>query len=178
MATLTSSQTSSPPMAFWLRRYVPMEMCGLLLALLCGSLVAGLTHNPVVIATTSAWCASAGYYGWVFVADLRRHTQHNTIGRSTLTHTLRALALEFGPAEILDAALVRPMLVMAGMRASGHTQLGIVLGGLAADAVFYALVVALRRLAQPRLACPQDGLGPVGYLQLVKNIRDVIAHRL
>ena len=165
-----------PPIAFWLRRYLPMEICGLLLALLCGSLAAGLTHNPVVIATTSAWCASAGYYGWVFIADLRQQAQRNPIGRATLTRTLRALALEFGPAEILDAALVRPVLVMTGMRASGHTQLGIVLGGLAADAVFYALVVVVRCLAQPGLPRPQNGLGAVGHLQLVKNIRDVVAH--
>ena len=150
MAALAISKTSSLPALPWLRRYVPMELCGLLAALVCGSLAETLTHNPALIAITSAWCANAAYYGWAFATDLRKcgrpgETRRTTSAR-TVWATAWALVLEFGLAELLDAVLIRPALVLASLRIIGNTQIGIVFGGLVADAAFYALVIASRRM--------------------------------
>jgi len=116
----------------WLRRYAPAELCGLLGALIGYLLVRAATGHPAAAAYGAAAGESLGFYGLL----LRRNP-------------LRALVLEFGPAELLDTALVRPA-CMAGAVALLGPVAGVIVGKLAADLVFYAPVIATYELQLKR----------------------------
>ncbi len=57
-----------------------------------------------------------------------------------MMRTWRGLLLEFGPAELLDTGLVRPMTMALGTTLLGWGP-GIVAGKLLADVVFYLPVI-------------------------------------
>ncbi len=61
--------------------------------------------------------------------------------RRPLSHTLRNLSLEFGPAELLDSFLVRPLAMYLGPIVVGSLTAGVILGKIAADVVFYTLAI-------------------------------------
>jgi hypothetical protein len=50
---------------------------------------------------------------------------------------VRNLAIEFGPAELLDSLLMRPIALTIGLTVMDSPILGALLGKLAADIVFY-----------------------------------------
>src|SRR3954454_7014165 len=64
----------------------------------------------------------------------------------SLRAQLPGLLVEFGPAEVLDTVLLRPALMWAAPLGIGHVTAGVLLGKLAADLVFYSVVVPCRKL--------------------------------
>jgi hypothetical protein len=54
---------------------------------------------------------------------------------------LRSIAIEFGPAEVIDSVFVRPVALYAGPYLVGNVALGWVLGSLVADVGFYVLAI-------------------------------------
>jgi hypothetical protein len=79
-----------------------------------------------------------GFYAVLFVRDLRRQPPGR---RGRLASTLRGLVLEFGPAELLDSVMVRPLAMYLAARWLGNATAGVIAGKFAADAVFYALAI-------------------------------------
>jgi hypothetical protein len=65
--------------------------------------------------------------------------------------TVQAMLLEFGPAELVDSLLARPLLMylLAGLLA--NLTAGIAAGKLAADVVFYAITISAYELRQRHL---------------------------
>ncbi len=126
----------------WLRRYLPAEVAGTLAALV-GGLLAGVGH-PALAALGGTWGENAGYYGTILARDLRaRRDREGRLTPGGALRTARNLALEFGGAELLDSFLVRPAAMYALIAATGNLPLGLLLGKLAADLVFYlAAIVA------------------------------------
>jgi hypothetical protein len=115
----------------WLRRYGPAELLAVLGAL------AGFVLGDAVWGTVAAGavCAAIGdnvaYYGLLLVREAR--------ARGVLP-AARALVVEFGPAEVLDGAFVRPACMALAVAALGPVM-GVVVGKLAADLVFYVPVI-------------------------------------
>jgi hypothetical protein len=68
----------------------------------------------------------------------------STRGRVVLV--LRDLVLEFGLAEALDTLLVRPALMYAAGRLLSDALLGVFVGKLAADVIFYFPTIAAYEL--------------------------------
>jgi hypothetical protein len=54
---------------------------------------------------------------------------------------LRSIAIEFGPAEVIDSVLIRPVALYAGPYLVGNVALGWVLGSLIADIGFYVMAI-------------------------------------
>ena len=54
----------------------------------------------------------------------------------------RDLTLEFGPAEMLDSIVLRPVLMYVGLTMAPTPALGIIAGKLAADVGFYVPTIA------------------------------------
>jgi hypothetical protein len=131
----------------WLRRYLPAELIGTLLALLCAWLAAALTDSPAATALAGTWGENLGFYGLMLARELTLR------GVRRLPTVVCELVLEFGLAESLDSLLLRPALMYAGMRLAQSPALGIVAGKLAADIVFYIPTIAsyelLRRRQRP-----------------------------
>jgi len=127
----------------WLGRYLPAEAVSLVAAVLLGSLAAWLTtNNAAVAAIVGAWGETTAYYATMLFRE-RRAFPHQPIWR-----TLTNLTLEFGIAEALDSILVRPTLMYLSGQLLSDVRLGILVGKLASDVVFYVPTIAAFELRQ------------------------------
>ena len=127
----------------WMGRYVVPEVIGTLAAVAAG----WLTRQTTGSAWAAAWGAvlgeTIGFYTPILLRDTRGH--HGRARLRALRAQLTGTLIEFGPAEILDTA-TRPALMYAGPLLTGDLTTGTVLGKIAADLLFYALVIPCRLL--------------------------------
>lgn len=130
-------------MAIWelVRRYGIAEMAGTATACVAVWLVHRVGGSAYAAGVSGSLCESAGYYGAILWIDARRRRRPGAILRS-----LGGLVIEFGPAEIVDTLLTRPLLMAAGPLITGHPIAGTLAGKVAADVLFYAVVVPCGRL--------------------------------
>ena len=131
----------------WLRRYGPAELVALAGALAGYLLVELLTGNRAAAAFAAAAGDNVGYYGLLAAREIAR--------RRSVRRALGALALEFGPAELLDSTVIRPACTALATGTLGPA--GVVAGKLLADLVFYAPVIATYELSKRRRDLP-DGI--------------------
>lgn len=154
----------------WLCRYGPLEAAGTAGAVAGAAAVAALGGPAAVVALAGVVGENAGFYG---LAGWRAARAHRAVARAdglagapaarrVVRRTVLGLAAEFGPAEGLDSAFVRPALMFAATAATGHAVGGVVLGKILADAVFYG-IAALSYLglrAHGRACPPQEATSP------------------
>ena len=138
----------------WLRRYGVAELAGTCTALAGSWLVARLGGNAVAAAYGGALGENVGFYGTIVVRELvaeRRAAQAAGLvfGPRGALRTAGALLLEFGPAELLDSFVLRPLAMGIGTRQLGRT-LGVIAGKLAADVTFYVPVILTYELRRMR----------------------------
>lgn len=103
----------------WVRRYLPCEIAGTV-GELGGAAVAYLaTGSLAAAAITATIGASAGYYAAAYVSALRWSYRHlddrrrpSRLLMSNLL-ALRSVAVEFGPAELIDSVAIRPSRFMS-----------------------------------------------------------------
>jgi hypothetical protein len=131
----------------WLRRYGPSEVLGTVVAVGSAVAVQQATHSTVVAAYVSTIGETAIFYGVMFLREsIRAAHRAGAIGKQygsrDLVPVLRNLVLEFGVAETLDAAIVRPLLMGLGLRWIGGS-LGALAGKLGADLAFYGPVLTI-----------------------------------
>jgi hypothetical protein len=115
----------------WLGRYLPAELVCSLTALLGAWAAATLTGSTAATALAGTWGENVGFYGMILGREIIQRDLR------ALPAILRDLVLEFGLAEALDSLLLRPALMYAGLLLSPNTVLGLVMGKLAADLIFY-----------------------------------------
>jgi hypothetical protein len=114
---------------------------------------AAATHPfgiPGLTALVAALAESLAFYAVVVARDMRARHRHG----NTAAATISDLIAEFGPAEVLDTLLVRPLAMYVGTAATGNIT-GVVLGKVVADVAFYAVAVTgheLVRAARARSA--------------------------
>jgi hypothetical protein len=164
--TREPSATSTPGrlrrLRGWLRRYLPAELSGTVSALLAAQLALMTSRSLAVAALCGSIGETAGYYGAAIVRDVtahyRLHRGHDARRRLWLTclTSVRSLLIEFGPAEAVDSAFVRPYLLWVSPRLVGQVQMGWLAAKLAADAVFYTLAVAGHEFHKRRFATPDS----------------------
>jgi FHA domain len=129
----------------WIKRYGPSELAGIALAL-CGSWLVGMVTNSRVASAYGASIGEAlGFYGWLITREMIQEAyfagaRRAPYGVPEIVRTWRGLFLEFGPAELLDTGAIRPLSIAACTDVLGW-GLGIVVGKLLADVIFYLPVV-------------------------------------
>ncbi len=150
---LTPSPLGRPPTwsekgREWLARYLPLEIIATLTALIGGLLATLVTTNAVAIAYAAAWSENIGYYALAFAREMRgqpgAETSGEAAGASTSARSLRAtknLVLEFGPAELVDSFISRPFCMYAATWMFGSIGVGIIVGKLLGDLIFYGLAI-------------------------------------
>ena len=138
----------------WIRRYGLAELLGTTCALLSALTAARLGANGVTIAVAGAWGEVVGFYLPMLVQELRSQWQTRCLP-GALWCTMRNLLLEFGPAELLDTALVRPTLITGVVQLVPQLSLGILVGKLLADSIFYGTAIVGRQMSQ-RLAVSSE----------------------
>ena len=139
----------------WLNRYALAELLGIGSALLGGRLAAIVGASVLATGYAGAIGENVGFYGTIVSRQVAtdRRLAHAAGERYRLAHmwvTMRELLLEFGPAEVLDSFVIRPLAMAFGALLLGEVS-GIVAGKLAADVTFYLPVILtyeLRRRAR------------------------------
>lgn len=138
----------------WVHRYLPCEIAGTV-GELGGAAIAYLaTGSLAAAAITATIGASAGYYATAYVSAVRWSCRaHGALMSSLLA--LRSVAVEFGPAELVDSVAVRPVAFYVGPLIFDNTIIGWIFGKLVADLAFYfCAIFAYERfkglLARPR----------------------------
>lgn len=137
----------------WIGRYLVAELCGLSAALLAAMAATAAAPDQLVVAAyASALGEGVGFYAGYLVI---RYLREDLAGppRRRIAVILAAAVVEFGPAEILDTVLIRPAAMYVGSLATGNVIVGVVIGKIAADLVFYGLAITsyevlVRRLLQ------------------------------
>ncbi|MDP2735812.1 MAG: hypothetical protein Q8P12_06420 [bacterium] len=138
---------------FW-KRYGWAEIAGKITTVAAALGVSVVMKSGVI--TVDAFSAGAlialagtlgenlGYYGvhtWNTYHFYAREDSENIWSR-----TGRSLIMEFGPSEIYDSFLVRPGLMGLFPALLGNVGVGILLGSLAADVIFYGWPPFARKL--------------------------------
>jgi hypothetical protein len=127
-------------LARWLRRYLPSEVLSLLAAVAGAQLAFAVSGNAAVAAVTGAWSETLMYYATMLAREIRAYPSQ------PLLITLRNLVLEFGFAEALDTLLLRPTLMYLAAQLVSDLRLGVILGKLAADVIFYVPAITAYEL--------------------------------
>jgi len=128
----------------WIARYGAAEVAGIITAMLGAWIVRALTHDDIATAYGGALGENVGFYGTVIAREAAVESRlarsaGRRFGARGVGRIAIALVTEFGPAELLDSAVIRPLAMGVALRFLGAA--GIVAGKLAADVTFYVPVI-------------------------------------
>ena len=125
----------------WIGRYLVAELAGLTTALLAAIAVTSWDPDRLAIAAyASALGEGVGFYaGFLIVRYLREEIDGPP--RRRIAVIVAAAVVEFGPAEIVDTVLIRPAAMFLASLATGNVIVGVLIGKVAADIVFYGLAI-------------------------------------
>ncbi|WP_109211410.1 MULTISPECIES: hypothetical protein [Microbacterium] len=124
---------------FWIIRYLPAEVAGTAAMLIAGLLAALWTDAPPLIALAALVGEIVGFYAVLAVTVYLEQSRVTRSRRRAAARTLGLLVAEFGAAELLDTFLIRPATLMLGVWLIPDALLGMLVGKIAADIVFYAI---------------------------------------
>lgn len=133
--------------AEWIRRYLPCEIAGTAGEFGAAAAAYAATGSLAAAAVAATIGASGGYYAAAFLTALRwtyRDHHHRTRGARFVVSTLlalRSVAIEFGPAELIDSIAVRPLAFYLGPALFGNVAAGWIFGKLVSDVAFYGCAV-------------------------------------
>jgi hypothetical protein len=144
---VTTGRTRGSKLREWVRRYLPCEIAGTV-GELGGAAVAYLATGSLAAAAISATIgASTGYYAaayasalrWSYRVQDRRRWPSRVLVSNVLA--LRSVAVEFGPAELIDSVALRPVAFYVGPLIFHNTIAGWVFGKLVSDVAFYLFAI-------------------------------------
>jgi len=130
----------------WVARYGPSEVLGTVTAVVVAVAMQRWTGSLVAAAYAAVLSETWAFYAVLYLRDCvaaahRLGRQGRPFRPRECLEVGRGLVMEFGAAEVLDAALVRPCCLAVGLRWPGGS-LGALTGKLAADLLFYGPVIA------------------------------------
>ncbi|UOG73763.1 hypothetical protein MTX78_16755 [Hymenobacter tibetensis] len=140
----------------WLRRYLPAELLSMAATLVGAWVALHATHSHLNAALAGTWAGNVAYFGYLLGQDVHQarqacHAHQRPYTRRTFGRNVRALAVEFGPAEVVDSLLIRPTLMYYLPRWTGSFGGGILLAKLLADVTFYVPAIVSYELSKKRL---------------------------
>lgn len=137
---LYMSHLSRAKMSEWARRYLPATLVALVVSTVV--FVVFAPTNALVAAYVASVIDTLIYYGIILSRDFKGYwsrVEHTSLMRIVIF--IRAILVEFGPAEILDTYVVRPALLYATSITFGTTFVVVALALLLADLLFHAIAV-------------------------------------
>ncbi len=130
----------------WLKRYLPAEISGTVMAIFAASIAHYFYSNHVLIAYVGSLGEAVGFYSTVFFQNI--YTLHKKTGLKNKKNSIRnyvkiisGILIEFGPAGIIDGFLLRPLFMYLFPMILSNFTLGILIGKIAGDITFYMLVI-------------------------------------
>jgi len=149
-------------------RYLPLEVLGTVTAVVAAWAAYEATRSLAAAAIAGALGESVGYYALVVVRAVRGHAASARVralrrglrrAGAVTWLTARSVAAEFGPAELVDTVVVRPVLLWGASALWGATPLAWLVGKLAADTVFYTVAIASFEVGR-NIILPDGGRSP------------------
>ena len=131
----------------WVRRYLPCEIAGTACEFGAAAIAYLFTGSYAAAAVAATIGASVGYYAAAYTCAVRTtYREHGHLRRARRAMTanglaFRSVAIEFGPAEVIDSLLIRPVAFYLGPVLFGNMLAGWIFGKLVADVGFYALAI-------------------------------------
>ncbi|MBI3217431.1 MAG: hypothetical protein HYZ38_26755 [Mycobacterium sp.] len=131
----------------WLRRYLPLEIAGTIGEFGGAGIAYLYTGSLAAAAIVATVGASVGYYATAYASAVRNsHRAHPHLPRVKRMITanwlsMRSIAIEFGPAELIDSLLIRPCAFYLGPVLFGGMIVGWLFAKLLADVGFYVLAI-------------------------------------
>ena len=136
----------------WIKRYGFCEAAGVTTAMGGAWLAGTASDNAVVSAYAASLGEGVGFYGSLILREMlgdaySAGARREPYGFMQMARTWRGLFIEFGPSELLDGALVRPLAMGVGTRVLGWGW-GILAGKIVADLLFYIPVIWIHERRQ------------------------------
>ena len=144
---MEARRTKRQKLMEWVRRYLPCEMAGTVGELGGAAIAYVLTGSMAAAAITATIGASAGYYAAAYTGAvrwrLREYNDRPPVTRIVVANlfAFRSVAIEFGPAELIDSIAIRPLAYYVGPMLFGNVVAGWIFGKLVSDIGFYALAI-------------------------------------
>jgi len=144
---MEAKRTTRQKLVEWVRRYLPCEIAGTIGELGGAAVAYLLTGSMAAAAITATIGASAGYYAAAYTSAVRL-AYRECDGRPAATRLVvanlfafRSVAIEFGPAELIDSIVIRPLAYYVGPMLFDNLVAGWVFGKFVSDVGFYALAI-------------------------------------
>ena len=140
----------------WMRRYLLAEILSTLLSLVTAWGINRTTGDNVLAAFAGSAMASVSFYGIIAYNDVRKSLKHHrkhdlSYGFVAYFKDFRNLIMEFGPSEILDVVAVRPLFMYLMPKVIGEFVLGIFIGKMIADVVFFIPAIVMYEVRKKHL---------------------------
>ncbi len=137
----------------WIKRYLRAEIAGTISAIFFATLVFSFTKNEILAAYAGTWGENLGFYGVMITRNINASKKHHKNKNKhysffSLLVDIRNIILEFGPSEILDTFIIRPLMMYIFPKLIGDRYIGILLGKIAADIIFYIPTIISYELQQ------------------------------
>ena len=161
---MEATRTTRQKLMEWVRRYLPCEIAGTVGELGGAAVAYLLTGSMAAAAITATIGASAGYYAAAYVSAVRwtyREQSHRGVAARIAVANLfavRSVAIEFGPAELIDSIAIRPLAYYFGPVMFGNIVAGWIFGKLVSDIGFYVLAVVSYERFKGLLACGRPSI--------------------
>lgn len=144
---MNTDRSTRQRLAEWVRRYLPCEIAGTVGELGGAGIAYLLTGSFAAAAIVGTIGASVGYYAaaystavrWSYRAEHRRAWPMRVTVANLLA--LRSVAIEFGPAEVIDSIIIRPLAYYAGPHLFGNVLIGWIAGKIFSDIGFYVFAI-------------------------------------
>lgn len=145
-----------PRLKEWLRRYGPAEVLSLGATLGAVALTFTATGSRAATALAGTWAGNVAYFGTILFRDIqltRRalRTQGRRYATRNFGQNVRALAVEFGVAEVADSFFIRPALMYYLPLWTGSLAGGSLAAKFLADFTFYVPAIIGYELSKKRL---------------------------
>jgi hypothetical protein len=132
--------------AKWIRRFLPAEVAGTLMAIASSYAALHLGCNRVTTAYITSITETISFYITILATDAllvskQLQAEHQTLTLKGLLLIFRNMVLDFGLAEVADSLLIRPLFLYIFPLWFGNYTLGIVAGKVASDLAFYVPVI-------------------------------------
>jgi hypothetical protein len=126
-------------LVFWIVRYLPAEIVGTAAMVMAGLTATIWTDSAAVIALAALLGEVVGFYVVLSITIYAEQAQVAPSWRSAIGRTAMLLVAEFGPAELVDTLLIRPLALVAGVWLLADPLVGLLAGKIVADIAFYAM---------------------------------------
>lgn len=133
--------------AEWLHRYVPSEIAAITTAYLGFWYTVTVTQNHTAASYASAMSENIGFYSVILFREFMKGRKNAAaLGKaytlSMFVKTCGGLLVEFGPGELLDSFVVRPVTIGVATHYMGM-EWGVIIGKLAADISFFVPTILI-----------------------------------